>query len=88
MEFMGLRGEEEKNELHRFWCGEYFGWTEGGALRDRKPVRSTTKNEQGQRDEISVDTALDFYGFIQKRAADQGVFVPDPHPFWREARAA
>jgi hypothetical protein len=88
MEFMGLRGEDEKNELHRFWCGEYFGWTEAGPLRDRKPVRTTTKNEHGQRDEISVDAALDMYAFIQQRAAEQGIFVSDPDPFWREAKAA
>lgn len=81
MEFMGLRGERDKDDLHAFFCGEYWGWHP--ALKN-KPLRTTTRNERGERDEISTVDALDFYAFIQQRAAEQGVMVPDPDPFWKE----
>ena len=81
MEFMGLRGEQDKKDLHAFWCGEYFGWHPD--LRN-KPLRTTTKNECGERDEITIAGALEFYAFIQQRAAERGIDVPDPDPFWRE----
>lgn len=81
MEHMGLRGERDKEDLHAFWCGEYWGWHP--QLRN-KPLRTTTRNERGERDEISTVDALDFYAFIQQRAAMQGIDVPDPDHFWRE----
>jgi hypothetical protein len=87
MEFVGLRGEDDKLELHSFFCGEFWGWREEPMMRKR-PLRTTTKNERGERDEISTTVALDFYAFIQQRAAEQGIYVPDPDPFWREAKAA
>lgn len=85
MEFSGLQGSEDKNELHRFMCGEYFGWIED-AFGRKTPLRTTTKNERRERDEISVEAALDFYAFLQRRGAEVGCFVPDPDPFWKEGR--
>ncbi len=81
MEHMGLRGDRDKEDLHEFFCGEYWGWHP--TLRN-KPLRTTTRNERGERDVIDTVTALDFYAFIQQYAAEQGVMVPDPDPFWRE----
>lgn len=81
MERMGLRGERDKDDLHAFWCGEYWGWHP--ELRN-KPLRTTTRNERGERDVISTAEALDFYEFVQQRAAERGIDVPDPDPFWRE----
>jgi len=87
MEFAGLEGSEEKNELHRFMCREYFG-ERPDALGRMVPVRTTTKNERGEHDEISVDEALKFYAFLQRKGADVGCYVPDPDPFWRESMEA
>lgn len=86
MEFMGLRGNEDKEELHAFFCGEFWGWREGPMMRKR-PVRTTTKDENGKRDEITIPVALEFYAFIQQRAAEHGVYVADPDPFWKEKAA-
>lgn len=83
MEFMGLRGEDEKKELHRFFCCEFFG-EKIDQLGRRLPVRTTTRNEQGEHDEISTEVAGDMYAFIQQKAAEQGIDVPDPDPLWRE----
>jgi len=87
MEFSGLQGEADKLELHRFMCGEFWGW-QPDPFGNRKPLRTTTKNERGEPDEISVSDALDFYAFLQRRGAEVGCWVPDPDPFWRESRAA
>lgn len=83
MEFMGLRGDDDKNELHRFFCNEYFG-SKIDQLGRRMPMRTTTKNERGEREEITMDVALDFYSFVQQKAAENGIDVPSPDPLWRE----
>lgn len=85
----------DAEDLHTYFCGEYFGWVEYdvlGATRKR-PRRSTTKDENGKRDVISTRDLQDFYAFIQQRSAETvGVFVPDPDPMWfareEDARAA
>lgn len=87
MDFMGLQGSREKEQLHWFMCGEYFGWQKT-PFGSRKPVRTTTKDEHGRDDEISVDEALNFYAFLQRRGIEVGCYVPDPDPFWRETHRA
>lgn len=84
MEATGLRGSKDKDDLHEFFCGEYWGWTEPTALMKSRPVRTTTKNERGERDEISAMQALDMYAFIQQRAAENSIDVPDPDPMWSQ----
>ena len=81
---MGLSGSREKDDLHEFMLGEYFGWREKavmGAIR-RYPVRTTTTNEHGDRDVLSVRQQMAFYAWLQKRAANYGYDVPDPDPEW------
>lgn len=84
MAHMGLRGEREAEELHEFWCGEYFGWVTYDIMGQRKkrPRRTTTTDEMGQRKVIATVEFMDFYAFIQQRSAEYGVFVPDPDPEW------
>lgn len=79
MEHMGLSGEAEKNALHRYFCGDFFGLEKDAFGRD-VPIRTTSKNERGEDDEIDVRTALAMYAHIQRRAAEQGIDVPDPDP--------
>lgn len=84
MEATGLRGAADKDDLHEFMCGEYWGWTEPTALMKSRPVRTTTTNAAGERDEISTLEALGMYAFIQQRAAENGIDVPDPDPMWSQ----
>lgn len=85
MDHMGLRGSRDKDDLHAFWCGEYWGWH---PTLHNKPLRTTTTNERGERDVITTLAALELYEFIQQRAAEQGIDVPDPDPFWKEKAMA
>lgn len=81
---MGLSGESEKNDLHEFLCGEFWGWREKNIMGQihRYPIRTTTRGEDGKRDVISVREQLDFYAWIQRRAAENGYDVPDPEKEW------
>lgn len=84
MRHMGLQGEEEKQQLHRFMCGEYFGWVKTPI--GKRPARSTTKNEKGERKPLDTLEASDFWDFIVRKAAEFDIFIPDPNPFWKEQR--
>lgn len=84
MESMGMRGTKDKEDLHQFWCEEYFGFIEATGVSPRKPVRTTTKNEAGEDDEISTLQALDMYAFIQQRCAENGIDCPDPDPMYSQ----
>ena len=82
MEQMGLSGAGEKDDLHEFICGEFFGWREKRIMGEvrRYPVRTTTRGEDGKRDVISVRQQLELYAWIQRRAAEHGYDVPHPDP--------
>lgn len=84
MEVIGMRGNDDKEELHMYWCGEYFGWKEYSILGKKKvkPIRTTTRNEEGKRDLIPAKVMADMYSFIQQRCAENGIDVPDPDPLW------
>lgn len=82
----------DADDLHTYFCGEYFGWTEYEVMgqKRRRPLRTTTKDDRGNRSVITTLQLSDFYAFIQQRSAETvGVYVPDPDPMWWEhARAA
>ena len=79
MEATGLSGDAEKKQLHRDFCGDFFGWVDTGMGR-RKPVRTTTTDERGERDVVNTQTMAQMYDFIQRKAAEFGIYVPDPDP--------
>lgn len=86
MEATGLRGAKDRDDLHAYFCGEYWGWVETELFGRKKqnPARTTTHNYEGKREVISWEIMSAFYSFIQQRAAEHGIYVPDPDPAWRE----
>jgi hypothetical protein len=83
--FLGYQGDDDIKDLHRSLCGLFFG-TRVDSLGFVRPIRTTTKNERGERDVISTAVAAEFYNFIQRTAAEHGCYIPDPDPFWREGK--
>lgn len=86
----------DKEHLHDYFCGEYFGWEirDVMGMKKKVPKRTTTTDYDGERDVITTLQLKDFYAFIQQRAAEfDGIDVPDPDPMWfmheeRTSRAA
>lgn len=75
----------DAEDLHEFFCGEFFGWTTYEVLGQvkKKPVRTTTHDAAGKRDVMSAVWFADFYDFLQHRSAENGFHVPDPDPMWK-----
>jgi hypothetical protein len=91
MDHMGLRGDREKEELHEYFCGEYFGWKSYEIMGQAKsrPVRTTTTDEDGKKSELTTVEFQDFCEFIRQRASEVGLVIPDPIPnYIRELEAA
>lgn len=78
------------DELHQFMCGEYFGWVEFELFgrTQWRPRRSTTADDAGRRAVLSRAEFAAFFEFVRQRGAEVGVLIPDPDPFWREAKEA
>lgn len=80
----------DPEDLHMYFCGEWFGWKTIKVLDQsrRVPRRTTTRDEDGHRDVIDRLVMADFYDFIQRRSAMAGYDVPDPDPEWFAAKEA
>lgn len=82
----------ERDDISEFLCGEYWGWHDKRVPKspkfpygiERIPVRTTTTNEQGRRDVLPWDQFADYVAFVQRLAAANNIYVPDPDPSWRE----
>ena len=85
---------EDVNYWHEYMLGEHFGWREIRLFGKRKivPARTTTTDYDGKELPLSTIEFADYFEFIQHRAANNGISIPDPDTFWREhveqARAA
>lgn len=69
----------DPDDLHDFFLGEFFGWevVEIFGQKKRIPKRRSSK--------LETTEFAEFFDFIQRRAAEGGVYVPDPDPNWRDA---
>lgn len=80
----------DPEDLHEFFCGEFFGWNETEVMGriKKRPRRTTTTDEDGKRDLMSTLWFYDFYEYIQRKSAENGFEVPDPDPFWKDHKDA
>lgn len=80
-------------DLHEYFCGSLWGW------KDRKgpktpsnptgiysePIRSTTRNADGELDNCSADEMCQLWAMAQHRGAQLGLVIPDPDPdYWKK----
>lgn len=80
----------DKDDLHTYFCGEFFSWVEHEVMgrKKLKPRRTTTRNEAGERDPLNTTDMAEFYDFVQRRAGMNGFDVPDPDPEWFKQKEA
>lgn len=78
----------ESDEVHTELCCRYFGSTEyqriDGTVGHR-PLRTTTRNEEGEHDPISTADCARMFDFLQMWASNEfGIVIPDPDPNYRD----
>lgn len=81
---------DDIDDLHESFCGKFFGWVDREVMGEfkRRPFRTTTTDENGERDVLPTVVFAEFYNTVQRIAAEVGIDVPDPDPFWREQHRA
>jgi hypothetical protein len=70
----------DAEDLHHIMCERYFGVIEYTLLgkNHTKPRRTTTRDESGRRSLLSTVEFMEFYAYVQRTFAEQGIYVPDP----------
>lgn len=63
----------DAEDVHEYFLGECFGWQKiSGLGRSRiKPVKRSSG--------LSTTEFMDYVAFIQRRMAENGVYIPDPN---------
>lgn len=61
-------------DWHEYMLGEHFGWEEASFF-GRKKIRP-----RGRSSKLSTVEFAEYVAFIQQRAAENGVWIPDPEP--------
>lgn len=70
--------EFSSEDLHAHYCGEFFGWRPVETLAghtEYRPIRTTTKNEKGERDVLKGEPFNSFLCFVETDVAKRGVFI-------------
>lgn len=71
----------EPDEISEYLCGCFYGWKSkklpGGRVTE-SPIRTTTKDAEGNRDVISGEEFWRYVNWIQRVGARHGIIIPDP----------
>lgn len=71
----------EPDEISEYLCGCFWGWKSkklpGGRVTE-SPIRTTTKDAEGNRDVISGEEFWRYVNWIQRVGARHGIIIPDP----------
>jgi hypothetical protein len=82
----------ERNELHEYFLGEFYGWKTKRVPRkpscptglESIPIRTTTTNEAGKRNVLSGEDFWKYVEYLQRFGAEKlGIIIPDPDPSLR-----
>jgi hypothetical protein len=81
----------DKDDVREYCNGLYFGWREkalpGGRI-EQVPIRTTTTDEDGNRDVLEGRPFWDYVAWLQRFGARHGVHIPDPDPDYKLKREA
>lgn len=89
---IGEKTGYERDEIHEYFLGLFFGWKEKKVPRkpsnpqgkESVPVRTTTTNEKGKRAVLSTEEFWHYVEFLQRFAAEKlQLVIPDPDPALR-----
>lgn len=78
----------ERDEVSEQMCALRWGWREkkvprtphnSSGIRD-VPVRTTTTDENGERDVLDTKDFWEYVEFLQRFGAKYGCYIPDPDP--------
>lgn len=74
----------EPDDLHDAFCRKFFGTAQRNVMGElvSGPRRTTTTNEQGERDVMPAADFARFYDLVQQIGAEIGVDVPSPDPMY------
>jgi len=61
------------DDWHEYFLGEHFGW-ETVELFGKKKIRPIQRSSK-----LTTMEFMDFVDFIQSRAAEYGIYIPDPN---------
>jgi hypothetical protein len=72
------------DELHDAFCRKFFGTSQRNVMGElvSGPRRTTTTNEQGEREVMPAADFARFYDMVQQVGAEIGVDVPSPDPMY------
>lgn len=73
---------QEAEDWHEYMLGECYGW-EKVEMMGRKKLRPMRRSSKMDRKEFA-----EYVEFIQRRAAEHGIFIQDPDPFYADQMAA
>lgn len=77
----------ERDEIHEYFLGLFFGWRQKKVPRkpsnprgvESVPIRTTTRNESGKRQLLSTEEFWKYVEFLQRFAAEKlHIVIPDP----------
>lgn len=84
----------ERDEIHEYFLGLFFGWRQKKVPRkpsnprgvESIPIRTTTVNELGKRQLLSTEEFWKYVEFLQRFAAERlHIVIPDPDPALRKS---
>lgn len=82
-------GGFEPEEVSEYLCGSWWGWKDKklpGNRTEQVPIRTTTVDEDGNKDVIDGDVFWKYVEFCQRVGARHGVVIPDPDPEYKIKR--
>jgi len=79
----------DKDDVREYCLGLYFGWRHKqlpGGRTEQVPIRTTTTDEDGNRDVLEGEPFWRYVEWIQRFGARHGVVIPDPDPDYKLTR--